>query len=198
LSNAGIGIQIGGSEGDMQSWRSFFIGVCTGLLATALILIGNGRTTGKPILLSTPREAPGVRVSVRGAVVAPGIYRLPPGSIVQDALQAAGGILPRGDISRLNLVAPLSDGQELRIPLETPSPGPGTPAAAGPEAGGIINLNFATAEELQTLPGIGPVLAQRIVEYRETVGPFQSVDDLLSVKGIGPSLLEKIRDLVEV
>lgn len=182
----------------MQSWRSFFIGVCTGLLAAALILIGNGRTTGKPILLSTPREAPGVRVSVRGAVVAPGIYRLPPGSIVQDALQAAGGVLPRGDISRLNLVAPLSDGQELRIPLETPSPGPGTPAAAGPSAGGIINLNFATAEELQTLPGIGPVLAQRIVEYRETVGPFQSVDDLLSVKGIGPSLLEKIRDLVEV
>jgi competence protein ComEA len=182
----------------MNVGKSFFIGLCAGLLAAALILIGNGRLEGKPILLSTPRDSPGVRVSVRGAVVAPGIYRLPSGSIVQDALSAAGGLLPLGDASRLNLAAPLSDGQELRIPQMTPTPAPGTPTLPFPQTGGRINLNTATPAELQTLPGIGPVLAQRIVEYRDANGPFQSVDDLLKVKGIGPSLLEKIQDLVEV
>jgi competence protein ComEA len=181
----------------MHSWRSFFIGLCAGLLAAALILIGNGRLEGKSILLATPREAPGVRISIRGAVIAPGVYRLPPGSIVQDALQAAGGVLPQGDTSRLNLAAPLSDGQELRIPLESPTSAPGTPSAPIPPDGGKINLNTATLEELESLPGIGPTLAQRIVEYRDAHGPFQSVEDLLLVKGIGPSLLEKIRDLVE-
>lgn len=181
----------------MNSWRSFFIGLCAGLLSAALILIGNGRLEGKPILLSTPGEAPGVRISIRGAVVSPGIYRLAPGSIIQDALQAAGGVLPQGDTSRLNLAAPLSDGQELRIPLQTPTPAPGTPSAPIPQNSGKVNLNTATLDELQELPGIGPVLAQRIIEYREINGPFQSVDDLLNVKGIGPSLLDKIRDLVE-
>jgi competence protein ComEA len=186
------------TEGDMNSWRSFFIGLCAGLLSAALILIGNGRLEGQPILLATPRDAPGVRVSVRGAVVSPGIYRLAPGSIVQDALLAAGGILPQGDTSRLNLAAPLSDGQELRIPMQTPTPAPGTPPGLIPQSDMIINLNTATLAELQALPGIGPVLAQRIVEYRDANGPFQSVDDLLKIKGIGPSLMGKIRDLVEV
>ena len=181
----------------MKSWRSFFIGVCAGLISAALILIGNGRLEGKSILLSTPLDPPGVRISVRGAVVSPGIYRLASGSIVQDALLAAGGVLPQGDTSRLNLAALLSDGQELRIPLQTPTPAAGTPLAPVPQSGGKINLNTATLVELESLPGVGPVLAQRIIEYRETYGPFQSVEDLLHVKGIGPSLFEKIRDLVE-
>jgi competence protein ComEA len=180
----------------MKSWQSFLLGLCTGLFSAALILIGNGRLEGKPILLSTPRDPPGVRVSVRGAVVSPGIYTLAPGSIVQDALRAAGGVLPQADTSRLNLAAPLSDGQDLRVPLITPTPAPGTPLST-PPGGGKINLNNATFAELDSLPGIGPVLAKRIIDYRETNGPFQSVDDLLNVEGIGPSLLEKIRDLVE-
>jgi competence protein ComEA len=182
----------------MNSWRSFFIGLCAGLIAAALILIGNGRLEGKAVLLSTPPDAPGIRVSVRGAVVSPGIYRLPPGSIVQDALQAAGGVLPEGDASRLNLAALLSDGQELRIPLQTPTAAPGTPSAPPAGIAARINLNNATLDELESLPGIGPALAQRIIDYRETYGPFQTVDDLLNVKGIGPALLDKIRDLVEV
>jgi competence protein ComEA len=182
----------------MNSWRSFFIGLCAGLIAAALILIGHGRLEGKAIYLTAPPDPPGVRVSVRGAVVSPGIYRLPPGSIVQDALQAAGGVLPDGDASRLNLAALLSDGQELRIPMRTPTAAPGTPSNQPAGIAARINLNTATMAELESLPGIGPALAGRIVEYRETYGPFQTVDDLLNVKGIGPALLEKIRDLVEV
>ncbi|MBN1439227.1 MAG: ComEA family DNA-binding protein [Anaerolineales bacterium] len=180
----------------MKTWQAFLIGLCSGLLSAALILIGHGRMEGKAILLSTPLDPPGVRVSVRGAVAAPGVYRLAPGSILQDALDAAGGVLPEGDTSRLNLAAPLSEGQEVRVPVKTPTPGPGTPTA--PSSGGKINLNTATREELESLPGIGPVLAQRIIEYREEHGPFHSVDDLLNVEGVGPALLEKIRDLVEV
>ncbi|MBN2086617.1 MAG: ComEA family DNA-binding protein [Anaerolineales bacterium] len=181
----------------MKTWQSFLMGLGAGLISAALILVGNGRMEGKPILLSTPLDPPGVRVSVRGAVVAPGIYTLPPGSILQDALQAAGGALPRADTSRLNLAAPLSDGQDVRVPLITPTPLPGTPQPT-PPGGGKINLNTATLAELESLPGIGPVLAQRIIDYRETNGPFQSVDDLLNVEGVGQSLLNKIRDLVEV
>jgi competence protein ComEA len=182
----------------MKSWHAFLIGLFAGLVSAALILIGNGRLEGKPILLSTPLDPPGVRVSVRGAVAAPGVYRLAPGSIVQDALDAAGGVLPEGDISRLNLAAVLSDGQEVRVPLQTPTPAGGTPASELPDSGGRINLNTATRGELESLPGIGPVLAQRIIDYREAHGPFQSIDELLNVEGIGPALLEKIRDLVEV
>jgi competence protein ComEA len=184
-------------EGDMKNWQTFLIGLLAGLLSAALILIGNGQLEGKPIFLTPPGEPPGIRISVRGAVVSPGVYMLASGSIVQDALQAAGGILPQADTSRLNLASPLSDGQEVRVPLVIPSPAPGTPSTA-PSGGGRINLNTATQEELESLPGIGPVIAKRIVEYRETFGPYQSIDDLLSVEGVGPALMEKIRDLVEV
>jgi competence protein ComEA len=181
----------------MGSWRTFLLGLFVGLLTAALILIGNGRLEGQPILLTTPADPPGVRVSVQGAVRAPGMYSLSPGSIVEDAVFAAGGFLPNADSSRLNLAAPLADGQELMIPSQNPTPLPGTPSPATTPTGKKINLNTATLEELDTLPGIGPVLAKRIIDYRETVGPFQSIDDLLHVKGIGQALLEKIRNMVE-
>jgi competence protein ComEA len=181
----------------MGSWRILILGLCLGLLSAALILIGNGRLEGRSILLSTPADPPGVRVSVQGAVRAPGLYKLGPGSIVQDAVIAAGGFLPSADSSRLNLAAPLTDGQELRIPAQLPTPLPGTPSTESTPLGKKINLNTATLEELDSLPGIGPVLAKRIIDYRQTFGPFQSVDDLLHVKGIGPSVLSNIRDLVE-
>ena len=181
----------------MGSWRIFLLGLLVGLFSAALILIGNGRLEGRSILLSTPADPPGVRVSVLGAVRAPGLYKLAPGSIVQDAVFAAGGFLPNADSSRLNLAAPVNDGQGLIIPIQIPTPLPGTPPPESTPIGKKINLNTATLEELDSLPGIGPVLAQRIIDYRQTTGPFQSVDDLLHVKGIGSALLEKIRDRIE-
>jgi competence protein ComEA len=181
----------------MGSGRVFLLGLLVGLLSAALILIGNGRLEGRSILLKPPADPPGLRVSVQGAVRAPGLYHLAPGSIVEDAVFAAGGFLTGADPSRLNLAAPLTNGQELKIPFQIPTPLPGIPSPASTPAGQKINLNTATLSELDSLPGIGPVLAQRIIDYRQTYGPFQSVDDLLRVKGIGSALLENIRNLVE-
>jgi len=187
-----------------MTWRSFLFGLCTGLLAAAVILIANGRWEETPIILSTPRSNPGIRVSVQGPVAQPGVYVVTPGSILKDALAAAGGLLPDADPQRLNLASSLQDGQEIRVPIK-PTPMPTSIFSSAPVSGmdtGAapsvkINLNTATLEELDSLPGIGPALAQRIIEYRETSGPFQNADDLLKVKGIGQSLLEKIRDQVE-
>jgi competence protein ComEA len=188
----------------MASWRSYILGLLCGLLASALILIGNGRLEGHPITLSEPADPPGVRVSIQGAVASPGVYRLPPGSIGEEALRAAGGTLPAADLSRVNMAALLSDGQELKIPFRTPTPvatasaiSSASAASAAPAASPVINLNTASEADLDSLPGIGPVLAKRIVEYREQYGPFQTADDLLRVKGIGASLLDKIRALIE-
>jgi competence protein ComEA len=178
-------------------WRFFFFGLCIGLLAAAILLIANGRWEDTPIVLSTPRANPGIHVSIQGSVASPGVYVLTPGSILNDALSAAGGLLPEADPQRLNLAANLQEGQEIRVPAKvTPVP---ASAASAPETASPskINLNTATLDQLDSLPGIGPSLAQRIIEYRTNSGPFQSVDDLLKIKGIGQSLVDKIRELVE-
>jgi competence protein ComEA len=180
-----------------MNWRTFFLGLFFGLIASALILAGNGRLEKYPIQLTPPADAPGVRVSMQGAVATPGVYRLAPGSIVEDALRAAGGILPQADSSRLNPAAELIDGQEIHVPVRLPTVPAAQATATGSSKTGRINLNTATLAELDSLPGIGPVIAQRILDYREETGPFQSVDGLLRVKGIGSSLLVKIRELVE-
>lgn len=151
-----------------------------------------------PTRVPTTTPAP-MRVYVSGAVNAPGVYILPPGSIAQDALLAASGPLNEADLSLVNLAAPVSNGQQVHIPRvgekaaqKNPSSSP-TPSLSSP-----LNLNTATAAELEQLPGIGPSLAARIVQYRQEHGPFRTVDALLLVSGIGPATLEKIRGLVTV
>ncbi|NLM45994.1 MAG: ComEA family DNA-binding protein [Firmicutes bacterium] len=128
-------------------------------------------------------------VHVAGAVRRPGVYTLPAGSRVIHALEAAGGVLPDGDEHALNLAEPLSDGRRISVPFL----GQEAPAAA---AGGKININTATAEELDRLPGIGPAKAAAIVAYREKNGPFQALEDLVNVSGIGPSTVETLREHV--
>jgi competence protein ComEA len=123
------------------------------------------------------------------------VYELPFGSIVQDAIDAAGGFSADASQGRVNLAASLEDGQQVYVPefsvAAPPGPNPGSPAEQ-------ISVNTATAPELERLPGIGPVLAQRIVEYREQHGPFQRLEDLLEVEGIGPSKLENLQEYVRV
>jgi competence protein ComEA len=130
-------------------------------------------------------------VHVVGAVAAPGVVRLPFGARVVDALSAAGGAAPDADLARVNLARVLVDGEQIQVPR------PGDPAPEAPTAGaapgdGTLDLNTASLAQLDGLPGVGPVLAQRIVDRR----PFASVDELDEVSGIGQALLERLRPLV--
>ena len=133
-------------------------------------------------------------VHVVGAVRHAGLFRLPEGARVADALTRAGGPTPRADLSLVNLAAPLADGQQVVVPRRGP---PGSaPAAGAPASGAKVSLAMATVDQLDELPGIGPVTAQKIVDWRATHGPFRSVEDLDAVPGIGPARVEQLRDLV--
>lgn len=151
----------------------------------------------------TTTVAAGVVVHVAGAVVRPGLVRLAAGARVADAVDAAGGLRPDADLDRLNLAAPLSDGQRVWVPIvgqDAPpevDPGGGSPSA-GTGAPAVVDLNTATASELESLPGVGPATAQAILDQRRRVGRFRSVDDLLDVRGIGPSKLAALRARVRV
>ena len=140
-------------------------------------------------------------VHVAGAVSRPGVYELDDGARVHDAIAAAGGPLRRADPDALNLAAVVTDGERIYVPRIGER---GPIAAADPVAGssavppGPIDLNHASVEELDVLPGIGPATAAAIVDHREQNGPFATVDDLEDVRGIGPAKLEAIRDLVTV
>ncbi len=148
----------------------------------------------------SPSASPAVMliVDVAGAVHRPGVYEFAEGDRVIDAIERAGGPMPKADLSLLNLAAPLADGTQILVPKAGP-PGAVVPGGGAPgSAGGLININTASATELETLSGIGEVLAATIVEYRDQNGPFASVDDLMDVSGIGPATLEEIRDQVTI
>jgi competence protein ComEA len=136
-------------------------------------------------------------VHVVGAVREPGLYRLDDGSRVDDAIRAAGGPRPKAALELVNLAAPVADGQQVIVPLRGRSAGGGAATAPGapPQA---VHLNSATLEELDTLPGIGPVTAQKILDYRNEHGAFSSVDELDSVPGIGPARLAELKKLVDL
>ncbi len=185
------------------------------VLLLVALLAGAGlwyvRSLPRPVVV-TAREAgpappgtpaaspsPPLLVHVAGAVRHPGVYELEAGSRVIDAIRAAGGPARKARLDALNLAAPLADGTQILVPERgraqaTPSPAGGT----GGSGAGLVNVNTATAAELEALPGIGPVLAQRIVDHRTEHGPFSSVDDLIEVSGIGEATLANIRDLVTV
>ena len=154
---------------------------------------------------TTAPEALDVVAHAAGAVARPGVYRLAVGSRVADLLDAAGGPTPEADLDRLNLAALLVDGQQVFVPLPDeavppvgpPTAGAGAPALPGATAG-PVDLNTATLDELDELPGVGPATAQAIVDERERRGGFTAVDELLDVRGIGDAKLAALRDLVRV
>ena len=145
-------------------------------------------------------------VHVAGAVASPGVVVLPTGARIADAIDAAGGVIPEADTDQLNLARILSDGEQVRVPVigedastwadsttpASPSPNPAG-GAGGRGTGTGVNINTASAAELENLPGIGPALAQRIIDYRDQHGPFSSVDALTEVPGIGQAKLEALR-----
>lgn len=181
----------------------FLAGLCTGLLSTALILLLTSEPRGVPIQLQPPPTAQPLRVHVAGSVQRPGVYELAAGAITQNAIDAAGGAREGAVLAALNLAQPLQDGSQIYVPSQadlTQTPGqPGfVSTPAGSDDGERLRVNEATVAELEQLPGIGPTLAQAIVQYREENGPFQNVAELELVPGIGPAKLGAIEDLIAV
>jgi competence protein ComEA len=185
--------------------------VAVGLLVLALVALGikHLRSGGPSAALvvapiraspasssARPRAAPGVVVDVEGAVRRPGLVRLPSGSRVADAVARAGGPTRHADRSGVNLAAPVSDGQQVVVPRAGAAGGGVPTAAGGAAASGPVSLSSATAEQLDALPGVGPVTAQKIVDYRTEHGAFHSVDELDAIPGIGPARLADLRGLV--
>ena len=140
-----------------------------------------------------------VVVDVTGAVAKPGVYRLPEGSRVDDAVQRAGGATGKAELESLSLAARLADGQQVVVPERVPGAPPGA-AATAPGAGaeeGPISLSTATAAELDTIDGIGPVTAEDIISFREEHGGLSSVDQLDQISGIGPTTMEALRERLQ-
>src|SRR5262245_12437961 len=180
--------------------------VAAGTLVAILLLgrfvLGAGTTTQAEPLPPPPVAAAGVTglpssrvvVDVVGAVRLPGLYRLRQGSRIADAVARAGGATAKADLAQVNLAAPLADGEQVVVPRRG---APGTVGGGSSTApAGPVQLSTATLEELDTLPGVGPSTAQKILDYREKHGAFSSVDELDAVPGIGPKRLEQLRELV--
>ncbi|MCZ2122754.1 MAG: ComEA family DNA-binding protein [Anaerolineales bacterium] len=194
----------------MKNVLYVLLGTLAGFALAGLLMFVSRPPAGQPIILqAAPTEAP-IAVHVIGAVPRPGLYEFSQGARVQDAIDAAGGLLASADVSSINLAALLEDGQQLDVPYggdsgQTPRTGDdnsglelptaGTPASANSE---LININTASLEELDSLPGIGPTTAQKIIDYREANGPFSVIEDITNVSGIGPSTYEEIKDLITV
>lgn len=178
-------------------------------LVAGLVLVGPrlvhrspARAVAPPLRVARPvRAAPRLVVDVAGAVRRPGLYRLPRGGRVADALAAAGGATAHADVAAVNLAAPLADGEQILVPAHVagaaiaPSSGAASSGAASSPAA-PLDLNSATAEQLDTLPGIGPATAAKIVAYRQQHGAFHSLAELDAVPGIGAGRIAQLKGLV--
>lgn len=172
------------------------------LAAVALAVLFAGvmlfRDTEKAVPLDTgtrPAEEQQITVYVSGAVAKPGVVAMKKTERVEQAIAVCGGVLPQADLANVNLAQPLKDGMQIRVPERADA---GGSAAHMAQHDGKIHINTADEKKLDELPGVGPVMAKRIVEYRNEHGPFESVDDLAKVRGIGAEKLEKIREKAEL
>jgi competence protein ComEA len=169
-----------------------------GLLVAGLVLLVSNPPRGKPLLLLPTLTLEDLVVYVTGEVTHPGVYTFPPGSRLDAAIAAAGGFSPSAAEASVNLASPLHDGQAIHVPsLEDQETTSSTLNQQGIiSSTGQIDINIASMEDLQNLPGIGPTKAEAIVKFRETNGPFRSKQDLLLVPGIGEATLSQIEDYI--
>lgn len=185
----------------MKSILYMASGVLFGLFVAALIWVTARNPSGEAVTLRpAPTDTP-IVVHITGAVPRPGVYALPRGARVQDAISAAGGFLAGADKSGINLAQLLEDGEQLDIPLAEGAslviPTPGVEVVE-PDEAELVNINTASLAELDALPGIGPTTAQKIIDYREENGPFSSIEEIMDVSGVGPGTFERIKDLITV
>ena len=185
------------------------IGILAGFILAAILFVVTRLPAGQAVTLMPPPTTAPIVVQIIGEVVKPGVYSMPDGSRVQDAVDAAGGLLADADSNSINLAAKLEDGQQVRISalaattlVPTPTRAPffviPTATSATPVSGSLVNINTATVQQLDALPGIGPVTAQSIVTYRQQHGPFQHIEDIMNVPGIGPATFSAIQNLITV
>ena len=193
----------------MDAWagsrRRFFAAIAAVLVVAVLVarqLTKASEPSPQQPAPLLPAEAAGAGkgrliVHVVGAVHRPGLYRLKGGARIADAVRRAGGATRKADLEAINLAAPVEDGLQVVVPRRLPPAAGGAPAASGesPAVQGPVHLNTATLEQLDALPGIGPVTAQKILDWREKHGAFTSIEDLDAIPGIGPARLEQLRDV---
>jgi competence protein ComEA len=180
---------------------AYVAALLVGLVVAGRLAVDHGGSTPSHPAVVAMRAQPApvqtLLVHVVGAVRDPGLYRLKDGSRVDDAIRAAGGPKRKAALELVNLAAPVADGQQVIVPLKGKdvAGGAGNVPGAPPQP---VHLNSATLEELDTLPGVGPVTAQKILDYRTEHGAFSSVDELDSVPGIGPARLAELKKLVDL
>jgi competence protein ComEA len=165
--------------------------------SNAPLVVATPRPTATPNPTATPRP---IRVYISGAVREPAVYELAVGSIVQDAIDAAGGATSKAELASINLALELQDQQHVHVPREGEANPPpvisGGASGAGDGSGARVNINTASADELETLPGVGEVTAQNIIDHREANGPFEAIEDIQDVSGIGPATFDQLKDLI--
>jgi competence protein ComEA len=196
----------------MKNALYVLLGVMAGFVLAGALIFFSRAPAGQPIILQpAPTKVP-VAVHVIGAVPRPGLYEFAEGARVQDAIDAAGGLLTSANVDAINLAALLTDGQQLNIPYKDGTaptessstfdlPGSSDSTTDGSADSGnteLININTASLEELDSLPGIGSVTAQHIIDYRDTNGPFTTIDEIMDVSGIGPATYDEIKNLITV
>jgi len=197
----------------MKNALFVLLGVLAGFVFAGLLMFVSRAPAGQPIVLQpAPTKSP-IAVHVIGAVPRPGLYEFVEGARVQDAIDAAGGMLSTANMDAINLAALLTDGQQLTIPYKSGSEPvedatmlelPGAVAeetegaAVTSSSGDLININTASLDELDALPGIGPTIAQRIIDYREQNGAFSAIEEIMNVSGVGPTTFDNIKDLITV
>lgn len=189
------------------------IGFCLGVIMGVVVIQWMGQARPAPIYITPPEPTPLptpeptaglMNVYVNGAVVNPAIYELPPGSWVEQAIEAAGGFTAEANTAVINLAAPLADGAQIYVPTlaeraSEPPAGVSEPATdSAVSTTDMVNINSATLEQLDTLPGIGPSTAENIIVYREQHGPFASIEAIMDVPGIGQAKFDQIQALITV
>lgn len=189
----------------MKPWQQTLAGFLLGLVVVGAIILVVSPQKGQPITLVTPTanltpdptSTPKlIRVHITGAVKVPGVYSLPENARVEDAIQAAGGLQDAVDAQSLNLAAALVDGQRLFVPSAQDLTFTTDNRGLSTETSSLVNLNTAGFAELDSLPGIGEVKAQAILDYRQNNGLFTALEDLLKVDGISQSLFESLEGLI--
>ena len=188
----------------MKSLRGIAFGVVCGFLGVGLLLLATNQPRGEPIQLSPPPTPAPIIVHVTGAVINPGVYSLPSGSRVKDAIEKSGGLLSDANTTLINLAMLVEDGEQVWVPyqlddvmdFDEPAVLAGEPTQGQPTR--KININTASQIELESLSGIGPVIAKAVIQYRLETGPFKEIEEIQEVSGIGPVTFEKIKPIITV